>query len=180
MHSLSHIESLTKTLADARDQLSRVVLKLQLQIQAAQAAALPKIKAEVAETSAHHSALWNAIDQSRDLFVRPRTVVFHGIQLGLRKSPGAITWDEDQKVCDLIAKHFPKSQADLLIKTTQKPIAKALEDLDATDLKRIGCRILNTSDQIIIKPTDDAVDHIVTALLADALHQTTQDAQEAA
>jgi hypothetical protein len=74
-------------------------------------------------------------------------------------------------VVTLIEKSFPKAQADLLIKTTKKPIKKALEDLDVGALKRIGCRVVETGDEIVIKPADSEVDKIVTALLADAIDE---------
>jgi hypothetical protein len=58
-------------------------------------------------------------------------------------------------------------QDDLLIKITKKPIAKALADLDVSDLKRIGCRVEATGDIVVIASTDSEVDKLVKALLAD-------------
>lgn len=176
MHSLSEIESLTKKLSETRDELTKIVLTLQLKTQRLQDEAIPDIKRISGRTSIHALALHTAIDTSRDLFQRPRTVIFHGIKLGLRKGPGGIDWDDDEKVCDLITKHFPKAQADLLIQTTHKPIAKALNALEVSDLKKIGCRVKSTADEVIIAPADTAVDKLVSALLKDAVDQAQAEA----
>jgi hypothetical protein len=172
MHTIADLETLTKKLSEARDELSKTVLALQLKIHEIQNDALPTIKRSVNKAAAHQAALSAAIDTSRDLFIRPRTYVLNGIKFGLQKSKGGINWEDDARVVSLIKKHFPRSQADLLIKTTEKPIASALADLAVADLKRIGCTVEDTQDQIVIKPVDDTVDKIVNALLADAIAQT--------
>jgi len=170
--TLLTLDQLAKAYAEKRDDLSSIVTLLNAQIEAIKNAALPDIKKAVAKAAEKQSALSNAIDGARHLFISPRTVVMHGIKLGLRKGSGGIDWEDDAKVCALIEKLLPQSQADLLIKTTKKPIAKAIEDLDVSTLKKIGCTVEDTTDVIVIKPVDTAVDKIVTALLTEATSET--------
>ena len=174
--TLITLDSLTKKFADARTDLSAAVSTLESQIEALKRAALPQIKRAVARAAEHQNNLGQAIDSARHLFDKPRTVVMHGIKIGLRKGAGGIDWEDDDKVVALIEKHFSKAQADLLVKTTKKPIAKALQDLDVAELKKLGCTVESTGDEVVIHPTDTAVDKLVNALLKDALDESAQEA----
>jgi hypothetical protein len=172
--TITTIEQSCKSYADKRDTLSSIVTLLNAQLEALKNAALPDIKKAVAKAAEKESDLKNAIDGARHLFIKPRTIIMHGIKIGLRKGSGGIDWEDDAKVVSLIEKLFPKAQAELLIKTTKKPISKALSDLDVSDLKRIGCTIESTGDVIVINPVDSAVDKIVTALLKGASEEPSQ------
>ena len=167
--TLLTIDPMVKSYAEKREDLCSIITLLNAQIEALKSAALPDIKRAVAKAAEKQSVLSAAIDSARHLFIKPRTIILHGIKLGFRKGTGGIDWEDDAQVCYLIAKHFPKAQADLLIKTTKKPIAKALEALDVADLKKIGCTIEDTGDVIVIAAVDSDVDKIVKALLTDLL-----------
>lgn len=174
--TLATIETSAKQFAADRSELASEVQTLEAQIQALKQAALAKIKRRVAKAAESQSALSNLIDAARHLFIKPRTIVLHGIKLGLQKGRGGLCWEDDALLVKRIKQLFTKPQADLLIKTTERPIAKALEDLDASDLKKLGVTIEDTGDQIIIKPVDGDVDKLVTALLKDAIEETQQEA----
>lgn len=171
--TLLAIDTAAKHFAGDRANLARLVRDLDAQIQALKNAALPDLKHAVAAAAKSHGELSNLIDNGRHIFDNPRTIVLHGIKVGLRKGSGGIAWDDPDKVVALIERHLPRTQAELLIKTTKKPIAKALADLDLADLKRIGCRVEATGDTIVIKPADTDVDQLVDALLRDAAQPST-------
>jgi hypothetical protein len=172
--SLATIEQAAKAYAEKRDTLCSMVTLLNQQIETLKKHALRDIKRAVNQAAEKKSDLSNLVDSARHLFIKPRTVVFHGIKVGLRKGSGGIDWQDDARVVELIKKHFPKAQAELLIKTTEKPIAKALQDLDIADLKKIGCTIDDTGDLIVIAPVDSNVDKLVEALLKDATEEAEQ------
>ena len=176
MNTLADIEALTKKFAEAHTDLSKVVTDLNEALAAVKLAHLAAIKHHVKKTAHHHANLKAAVDSSRDLFVKPRTVLFHGIKVGLQKGKGGITFDDAERVVALIKRHFPE-QSELLIRTKESPDKDALENLPVSDLKRLGCEIAEAGDQIVIKPTDSDVDKIVTALLKDA---TTDEQEQAA
>lgn len=167
-NSLGSIEALTNKYAKARQALADAVTELNQKIEALKRQHLSHLKSLVADAADAHATLSHAVQSSPSLFEKPKTQTFAGIKVGFRKGTGGIDWDDDAKVVALIEKHFPKAQAELLIKTTKKPIAKALADLDVADLKRIGCRVESTGEVVFIKPTDSAVDKIVNALLKEA------------
>jgi hypothetical protein len=177
--SLCDIESLARKFSDARYTLGSSLQILNDEIEDIKRRHLTALKHLVARAAERQAELSAAIDSNHDLFVKPRTVIFHGIKCGLRKGKGGVDWDDDDRVVGLIKKHFPKAQAELLIKTTEKPILDALEDLSAADLKAIGCTIEDTEDKIVIKATDSAVDKLVNALLKDAIDEAQTEAEAA-
>ncbi|MEN6533058.1 MAG: hypothetical protein ABFD89_05305 [Bryobacteraceae bacterium] len=174
--TLATIEQSAKQFAADRAELASEVQTLEAQIQALKQAALARIKRRVAKAAESQSALSNLIDGARHLFIKPRTIVMHGIKLGLQKGRGGISWEDDARLVNRIKQLFSKSQAELLIKTTERPIAKALEDLDASDLKKLGVTIEATGDVVVIKPVDGDVDKLVSALLKDAVEEAAQQA----
>jgi hypothetical protein len=174
MTSLNDITSLTRLYADAREDLAGQLTKLNEKIEALKREHLPEIKRLVARTAEREDVLKHAIEGAPHLFEEPRTIIAHGIRVGLRKGAGSVEWDDAAKVVELIKKHFP-AQKDLLIKTTEKPKKKALLELSVADLKKIGCTAEETGDVVVIKPTDSQVEKLVTALLKDA----TEDEEEA-
>jgi hypothetical protein len=164
MATLGEIEKLTKDYADSRDKLLGTVQGLHEKMEAVRRQYLPGIRAQVRIAKERKSALEAALSDSGDLFVRPRTIIIAGIRVGFEKAKGIISWESDETVVRLIKKHFPE-QAELLIKTTEKPLKKPLAQLSVADLKRIGVSVTETGDAVIIKPTDTEIDKLVEALL---------------
>jgi hypothetical protein len=164
---LADVETHTKSYKAARDKLAGRVAALTAEVEAVKRRKLPGIKAAVAEAGEARSALEASIDANRNCFTRPKTLVIAGIRVGLAKGKGRLVYDDEQTVVERIRRQLPDA-ADNLVKVTEKPIRKALEQLSSADLKRLGCTIEDTGDQIVIKPTDADVDKIVNALLAEA------------
>lgn len=176
MNTLATIEQHCRHYADARTDLAAEVQSLNDKIEQLKRDALPKLKHLVARAAERKSVLKGHIESAPELFVRPRTVIFHGIKAGYQKGAGSIDWEDDAKVVALIEKHYSPARADLLIKTTKKPIAKALADLDVAELCKLGCTIEPTGDYVVIRPTDSAVDKIVDALLKGATAESETEA----
>lgn len=168
MSNLTTIEEATKTYADRRDMLIMLVTELHDAIEELKRTHLPGIKTAAAETANAKSALDALIDDNRTLFVKPRSVIYSGIKVGLQKGRGGLDYEDEATVIRLIKKHLPKEQHDLLIKTIEKVIKKALGELDVATLKKIGVTVQDTGDVVLIKPVDSDVDKIVNAMLKEA------------
>jgi hypothetical protein len=167
-NKLQLIDKLTQKYSEEHQKLAEVISSMEQEMTLLRLSYMNQIRRAVGKAREAKEALNLAILGAPELFARPRTRELHGVKVGFRKGSGGIDWDDDAKVCELIEKHFTKAEADLLIKTTKKPIAKALADLEVTDLKRLGCRVEGTSDLVVIAPTDSEVDKLVKALLADS------------
>lgn len=171
--TLGTIEKATTIYASSRQNLHEEVAALNAEIAAIKQKHMPRIKRLLADAADDYARLSAQLNAAPHLFDKPKTQTFSGIKVGFRKGAGGIDWDDDAVVCARIRKHFPRAQAELLIKTIEKPIAKALADLDVADLKKIGCTVEATGDVVVIKPTDSEVDKIVNALLKEATEQET-------
>lgn len=171
MTTMTDIETRAKKAAEARDKLRELCTALDDGVKALQRNHLPAIRRAVARASEAEAELKALIEAAPELFQKPKTVTIHGLRLGYMKGRGGIQFDDPQRVCDLIRKHLP-DQADALIKTIEAPVKTALANLTVAELKRIGCTVVETADEIVIKAVDSAVDRMVSALLAGAVEET--------
>lgn len=172
MMTLGDIESLAKQFAEKRHLLGERVTELHNEIEAVKRRHLEGIQTAAVKVADYQRTLHTAIAASPYLFQRPRTLVLHGIKVGLQKGKGGLDWDDNETVVKLIKRHFPEL-AEVLIKVEEKPIKSALASLPAADLKRIGVRVIETGDQVIIAPADSDVDKLVVALLKEVEPETT-------
>lgn len=166
MTSLADIEKATRQFADSRNSLAGLVRELNDTLNAAKARFLPAIRRAVAKTAERRSELSALVEGVPTLFVKPRTVVFHGVKVGLEKGKGSIEFDEPEQVVARIKKLYGEDT--VLIRVKEEPNKKAIEELPAGDLKRIGCRIVECGDLVVIKPVDGEVDKVVNALLKES------------
>ena len=171
--NLGDIEKLTKVFAEARQLLADRVRGLEKEIQDIKRRKLPGIRSAVNNVTGKQAELKIAVEESRPLFVEPKTMTINGIKVGFQKAKGTISWADEDQVIKLIKKYLPE-QADILIKTKEKLIKAALQNLPAGDLKKIGCTVNETGDRVVIKSTDDEIDKLVDALLKE------EDPQKAA
>ena len=164
MATLIEIQAKTKVYADAREKLAQHVTALHDEIETIKRRYMQRIRNAVGTSREAESDLSAAIDASRELFVKPRSIVAHGIKIGLQKGKGRIEWQGPARVVELIEKHFPEL-ADALIQVKKKPIASALLERPAAELKRMGCALVEAGDQVLIKDTASDIDKLVAVLL---------------
>ncbi len=176
MATIQEIEARTLAYSAARHKLAEAVAQLQDGIDNLRKSNLPRIKRNLERAGELHAELRAMLADSPDLFVKPRTVVFHGIKVGYEKGKGLITFDDSDAVVKLIGKKLP-DQVDVLVKTTSKPVKAALKQLTVQQLKSIGCTVEETGDQVVVRAIDSEVDKLVAALLKGAEEEA--EAEEA-
>lgn len=172
---LEMIETATRLYAQTREVLADKVRRLEAEMEAIKRQRLPGIKAALARAAEAEGKLRQVIEAAPELFERPRTVILHGVKVGYRKATGKLVWDDPDQVVALIRKHYP-DQADVLIVIREMPSKSALAQLTATDLKRVGVRVIETGDEVVIAPTDSEVDKLVEALLESTRDEAGQAA----
>jgi DNA-binding transcriptional MocR family regulator len=175
MVTLTEIDGLARDFAVSRKTLQDRMQELEDELSQVKKRHLGGIRKAVTIAATYQSRLRAAIEDSPELFVKPRSLVLYGIKVGFQKGKGELKWEDTEQVVKLIHKHFPE-QAETLIKLTETPVKTALAQLSVQDLKRIGVAVTETGDQILLKPTDSDVDKLVDALLRDEL----QEARDAA
>lgn len=157
--SLGDIEALTKKFSDAHGALSAAVRALREAQEHIARERMPAIKKLLATAAERKATLKAAVESAPALFDRPRTVVFHGVKVGMQKGKGGITWDDEAKVVERIKRIF-LGEASALLRIEETPDKEAIAKLNAGDLRRIGCQIESAGDQVVIRPTDSEVEQI--------------------
>jgi len=100
------------------------------------------------------------MQESPELFAKPKSVVFQRREARLQKAKGKMVIEDEEKTLKLIRKHFP-DQAEVLINTVESPAKKALEQLAVDDLKKLGVQVTGTVDVVFAKDTAAEVDKLV-------------------
>lgn len=168
--SLAEIEKTTEAFAEERHNLKLVVEKLQKEIQEVKDRHMSAIRNRVKRVAERHSELKALVESAPDNFVKPRTVVFHGVKVGFQKGKGGIEIVDADRTVELIKKVFISNSPDYLI-VSESPDKKALEKLPVHDLKKVGCNVVAAEDQVVIKPVDGEVEKAVAALIKDATEE---------
>lgn len=170
MTTIADLERRAKAVADTRAVVGEIVQSLNDGIDALKRDHMRALKAAINAAAEQHDKLKALIEASPELFVKPRTVVMHGIKLGYRKGTGGLVLDDEEQVVKLIRRHFAE-QFDVLVKTTEKPVKSTLSSLTVAELKKLGVTVESTGDVVFIAPTDSAVDKLVKALLKSATEE---------
>ena len=165
---IDSFEDFTKRYADTRQLVAERVESLESETQSIYRRRLPGIRKAIAAAQEARNALEREIDARRDCFVKPRSIVLHGIRLGLQKGKGSIDWDDDAALIQRIEKQCPEKY-DALVKVTSKPLKKALEQLSTAELKKLGCRVKNSGDLVLIKPIDSDLEKLLKRIPEEGL-----------
>jgi hypothetical protein len=165
--TLEQIATATRQFADARRELTALVNATNRRMRLIYEDNLAHIRKLFERASHSRTALETLITAAPQLFSRPRTIVLHGVKIGLRKGKGGIEWDDEEQVLRLIKKLLPE-QAPVLIRTTEQPVKHALAELPASDLRRLGVTVEETGDVPVIQFADTEADKLIKAFFKSA------------
>jgi len=166
MPRMDEIESLTGEFAKSREALSLQLQNLRAEQEACKRQRMHWIRQALIRFKTAHENLKNAVQGSADIFQSPKTRMLHGIKVGFMKQRGKLEIDDPDKTVKLIRKHLP-DLADVLINVKEVPARSTLITVTASDLKRIGVRVTDDVDAVVIKPADSELDKLIDALLND-------------
>lgn len=166
MPTLGDIELLTKNYSDSYSKLSDKVKELEDELEAVKRKHLRYVKQFADECIEKKSKLSAAVESSPELFKKPKSIVIHGMKVGFQKGKGRITIPDEEKTILLIRKNLP-DKAEVLIKTEEKLIRAALNNLTAADIKKVGLNLIESTNEVLIKSVTSDVDKIVSALLSE-------------
>lgn len=164
MATMQEIEIKSKAHAAARLALTNHVTLLNSEIEAIKQKRLKKLRELVISATSTGEELLTLVSDAPKLFVKPKSVILHGIKLGFKKEKGKISFSDEEQVIKLIRKNLP-DLADVLIITNEKPSKEAMNSLEAGQLKKIGVTVTSDSDVAFITEPSSDVDKIVNALL---------------
>lgn len=164
---LKAIETRAAEYAEGREELKRRVDAMLREVARLKRQARPGIEEQLERVTLLRQELHTAIDENRHLFKKPKSRLFHGIKLGLRKLTGKVTWDDKEAVIRRIRDKLSEDQADLLIRKKEDLNKQALGELTVADLKRIGCSVTEDEDVPFITAADTDLDKWIESILAN-------------
>lgn len=164
MIELNTIDAAAKAARQARETLAERATSLKDEIDTMTKRRLPGIKSAVAAVAEADSKLMGLLQQAPELFVRPKSMVLHGLQLGYKRAAGRIEIEDAKAVVKAIRKHFPE-RFEVLVKVKETPIKTAIGQLTGDELKKIGVTAQGSSEVTFIQDATDNVDKLVKALL---------------
>lgn len=173
------IDALAANYAKRREAVAELVAEMHEEIRAVHRRYRRRLIAACGTGEGAASAILATIQEHPELFVRPKSMTLHGVQFGRKEGAGKLHWDDDEQVCARIDKHFKKHEAELLIKTTRKPIDSALRDLDPVVLKKLGVTVEATGEVWFVKVPKSEVDKLVGRLLKEGTAAGIKDEVEA-
>lgn len=176
---LAAIQKRAAALSECRDKLSALFITLQTNLDTVKNGSLPEIKRVARQVAKEHNELVDLIRANSELFERPRSYVVDGIKFGMQKQQGSLKWDDDTKVVERIRRlveqgEMTPEQADLLINTTEKPVASALAQLEGRLLKRLGVTLEGAGDEPLIKSVDSTIEKAVTSVINAAIKEANE------
>jgi hypothetical protein len=178
MTDMNTIERACKQARDCRLVLQIRAEALQDEIAAAQKRKLPGIRSAVEAVAEADAKVLAALQDAPQLFKRPKSVVFHGLQVGYKRGAGAIEIDDAQQVVKLVRKHFPE-RFDDLVKVKETPIKAAIRNLTGAELQKLGVKVEPAGEVVFLTDAVDGVDKLVKALLKGAEAAQEDDEVEA-
>ena len=134
---------------------------------------LPGLKARAADLSAARDELRACIESDPGMWDSPRTRSLHGVKLGMRKLPDKVSIDPALAI-PLVRELLPGKKR-LLLNETVKLNMKAVGNLKASDLAKIGGSVEAGADVVTISIAKSDFDKLVEALL-DELDKPDEDA----
>ena len=168
--NMSDIDRLTQQYADAFQQLADSMARLDEDVRAVKRHHLPAIKPQIDAVTNHRNALHEAIAQNPQLFEKPRTVVLHGVKVGIQKGKGRLVIEDEQKTIRLIRRHMLADE-DMLIIVKESVSRAGLGKLPAAQLKKLAVSVTDAIDKVVIKPTQSDVEKAIDALIKDGLEE---------
>ena len=164
-HTMNEIEELASKYARARDALRERIREAQTAVDAVKRRHHAVLRRRIDAVKNAHRDLLDTVEESPELFAKPKTRLLHGIKVGWRKRPGRIEVTDEAATISAIKKKFDENTVEKLVQVREKLNRRGLRDLSARDLMRIGAVAIADSDEPIALLTDSETDKLVDALL---------------
>lgn len=165
---LAKIDALAFNLSKRRAALADLVAEIETEQRAVLSRHRVKLRELYAVTAGAQAALYADVEAHPELFVKPRTLTLHGVKVGFAKAPGRMEIDDEARTITLAKKHLDEEQLALIVSVRESINKKAAAGLSVADLKKLGIRIEETGDRLVLTYMDSALDALLERLLEDA------------
>lgn len=164
---LTELETAAKEFSAASKILRNIKEELDTEIDAVKA----KYSTAFAEASKNageaYQMLLTLVESSEELFSDKKSMSINNVKFGYRKKAGTINIDNETFTIDRLRELFPKD-ADKYLSTKISISKKALNNLTAAELKKVGVNVIQDSSEAFVKLTDDEVQKLIDALVKES------------
>lgn len=164
---LTELETAAKEFSSASKILRNIKEELDTEIDAVKA----KYSTAFAEASKNageaYQMLLTLVESSEELFLDKKSMSINNVKFGYRKKAGTINIDNETFTIDRLRELFPKD-ADKYLSTKISISKKALNNLTAAELKKVGVNVIQDSSEAFVKLTDDEVQKLIDALVKES------------
>ncbi len=164
---LSDIEQAARDFSAKSKTLRNYHEQLNSEIDAIKSKYLEDIKTASVEAGESYQMLLTLINDASDLFKDKKSMTVSGVKFGFQKKKGKLEIiNEDVTISKL--KELYGDNAVLYINTKSSVVKKALDNLPASDLKKLGVNIVQDTDVAFVKLTDDEVQKLIEAMIKES------------
>jgi hypothetical protein len=169
MPTIEEIEHCCKVYSQANETLTEIKSQLQSEVEAVKTKYYKRVKNAIEGVVDAHTILFATIEESPEHFVKPKTVIFHGVKVGFQKGKDTLEISNPEKTVKLIEKIYDEDRAAELVKIEKVPVLDLIKTLPADEIKEIKCKLVKGSDAVVIKTVDTEVDKFIKSLTKQAL-----------
>lgn len=162
--TLINIESSCTKLSHARSLLNAKLIALQSELDAVRRGHINSIRKTLAKVEALTESTRALVASAPALFEKPKTTTLAGIKVGFQKGKARLEIADAEETIARIRKVLPDT-ADNYIQTEHSPIRAALAQLPAALQKRVGVKLIEGEDEVVVRPQDNDIEGLCKALL---------------
>lgn len=167
--ALDDLETLAASFRGARDDLRALATDANSELERIKQTHLPALRRAIAAVAEAESTLRDAVRASSpELWAKARTRTLHGVRIGYQKQRGKVEVVDEARTIARIRELLPADQAALLIRVREAVHKPGVYDLTGGDLKRLGIRISDDTDAVVVKDLASELDRAIEALLTEA------------
>lgn len=161
--SLGAIESLCASLDRESSTLEGLTAALEADLEEVKSRHLRGLKRQASVVARLEAELIGAVECSPALFEKPKTLTIHGVKVGFANSQGRVEFEDEETVVAAIRK-LMKDDLEVLLKIETTPRKDALRALTASELAKLGCRIVGAGDQVVVRRVAGDVEKLITKM----------------
>lgn len=163
---LDHIGTLAEAHHDAHKELTEIVTELEAHLESVRKQFIKDLNRAVIKARTTRANLEAAIEAAPPhVFLKPRTLLIHGVQVGLEKGKDSLSVADEANAIAIIERDMP-ALAGTAIKTEKKLVAAMIKGFNTEALNHIGAKIIPGVDAVVIKEATSPVEKTVKALLS--------------
>jgi len=174
MTTLADIDQAAETYRARLDHLLTEAEKLDAKLRRIKGQHAPVLRRAANDAAHAQAALERLVDDAPDLFTRPRTRTLHGIKVGVRTTPAALSVPDEAATIARIEDVLPGYQ-DRLIQTKRSVVKKKLWDLGRSMLAQLGVSVVEATDETVVQPVERDGLKLADQLLQAAESAAAQD-----